>query len=846
MYKLISKILLSAFIIFAFKAGVVSAATSDWDFSTPGDYTSSNATKVEVSAGLGTLLLSAINPNYIADVVDDTTINFSGLQDVVVIGDYAYVISFYDSALSVVDISNPAVPVIVGTLVDDATMELANPEDLFIEGNYAYITSTYHNALEIVDISDPTTPTHVGSIVDDATTELNKPNGTAISGNHAFVVSDDGFEVIDISDPTTPTHVTGINFATEVLLYLSREIKVVGDYAYITAIYGDVFIVMDISDPTAPSIVGTIADDATTILDAPSGFDIQGDYAYVTSIFEDGVQILDISDPTNPTAVGSIVDDATMRLLDARTIVVEGDYAYVGGNNDDGIQVLDISDPTNPVHEFVIFNFATSNLDRPMQVAYSNGHLYVAANDSSALAIISSPQGYYSDTPYVTSNTAQTFIQKVNTFSETLGTNNEGSLVYQVSSDNGTTWKYWNGTAWAVTTLVDGTETSSAVNVNMHVSKLDTNGGDFLWRAFFVSDGTEQVELDQIDIIFDVDSDNVDDTTEDAVFNSGDGNNDGLQDSVQDGVTSNTNPVTGEYAVIETKNNCNVTTNSQFVDEASLAVQDDTADYPVGLVDMTINCASPGDSADIKLYYSQEYDTSSWVYKKYSNVTNTYTDISGIVTYGAEMIDGANRTTVSFTVTDGGPYDEDGVANGVIVDPGGPAVIAPVSTGRSTGGSVKYICKDPTATNYNDSGFGRHKASKCEYSDDVVVVTQNTPTESNPFGGQQCSSDMIITQFMKNGDTDGKYGSYEGAIINDIDILQAHINRLLLGDYGYEAAGPIDGIFRSLTERGVERIQMKLNQLVPSMTPLVIDGIVGPFTRAAINNSCGVVEAVTA
>jgi len=68
--------------------------------------------------------------------------------------------------------------------------------------------------------------------------------------------------------------------------------------------------------------------------------------------------------------------------------------------------------------------------------------------------------------------------------------------------------------------------------------------------------------------------------------------------------------------------------------------------------------------------------------------------------------------------------------------------------------------------------------------------------------------------------------------------LQGHVNRILGSEYK-EAAGPIDGIFGPLTKQGVERLQEALNTILKPNSPLVIDGIVGPFTRAAINDSCG-------
>lgn len=70
-------------------------------------------------------------------------------------------------------------------------------------------------------------------------------------------------------------------------------------------------------------------------------------------------------------------------------------------------------------------------------------------------------------------------------------------------------------------------------------------------------------------------------------------------------------------------------------------------------------------------------------------------------------------------------------------------------------------------------------------------------------------------------------------------ILQAHINRILASQYN-QVAGPVDGIFGPLTEQGVMRLQQALSETLDLDSLLVSDGIVGPFTREAINNSCSV------
>ena len=159
-------------------------------------------------------------------------------------------------------------------------------------------------------------------------------------------------------------------------------------------------------------------------------------------------------------------------------------------------------------------------------------------------------------------------------------------------------------------------------------------------------------------------------------------------------------------------------------------------------------------------------------------------------------------------------------------------------SGGSGGSGRRSVCKDPEAINYDEDSFARHKQSKCEYEETSASSQESTPTESNPFGGEQCPANLIVTDNMKVGDRNGKYSSYNQGTVTQVDILQTHMNRLLLDQYGNQASGPVDGIFGPLTKRGVERLQMRLNQLLPDMTPLVIDGIVGPFTKAAINNSC--------
>lgn len=131
------------------------------------------------------------------DKIGTCTIN-SEPQDVFVLGDYAYVATLY-YGLRVVDISNPGNCTIVGSCETEG-----NSHGVYVSYPYAYIAD--NDYLQIVDISDPTVPIIVGSYW---TVASDGGSGDAynvyISDNFAYVANrDGGLEIVDISDPTNP------------------------------------------------------------------------------------------------------------------------------------------------------------------------------------------------------------------------------------------------------------------------------------------------------------------------------------------------------------------------------------------------------------------------------------------------------------------------------------------------------------------------------------------------------------------------------------------------------------------------------------------------------------------
>lgn len=131
-------------------------------------------------------------------------------------------------------------------------------------------------------------------------------------------------------------------------------------------------------------------------------------------------------------------------------------------------------------------------------------------------------------------------------------------------------------------------------------------------------------------------------------------------------------------------------------------------------------------------------------------------------------------------------------------------------------GVIKYSCKDKEASNY--SAFGKHDQDMCVY------VSNQSDTSLELGEGERCESSQLLTQNMRRGDRNGIFSVWQGGIIAEVKILQAHMNRL-----GF-TSGVEDGILGIVTDGAIKRMQKFLGTFQ--------DGMVGPITRSLINNSC--------
>jgi hypothetical protein len=216
--------------------------------------------------------------------------------DLYLVGRYAYVAD-ENRGLRVIDVGDPLRPKEIGFY------DLAGPYEFFhglaATRDGLAQTSVYladgglETGLRILDISDPALPVVRGFLpVTTSTQEIlpARAEDVAVVGHYAFIAAGTvGVRVVDVSDPTSPVERGSYNTP-------GRADNLVATDHYVYLIDGDLRI-LDISNPTTPTLIGFY--DLPNLASTPS-IDVQGRYAYVAGA---GLHILDVADAGAPQRV---------------------------------------------------------------------------------------------------------------------------------------------------------------------------------------------------------------------------------------------------------------------------------------------------------------------------------------------------------------------------------------------------------------------------------------------------------------------------------------------------------------------------------------------------------------
>ena len=224
------------------------------------------------------------------------------------------------------------------------------------------------------------------------------------------------------------------------------------------------------------------------------------------------------------------------------------------------------------------------------------------------------------------------------------------------------------------TVTLSGGSVGAATNCVMSVGVVSSAKGTYTIAASSVSGLsalTNNVGTSSLTFTNDNDSDGIDDAIEAAGPNGGDANDDGTPDAEQLNVASFVNALTDSYTAIAVDEACELSDVS-IKSSSDFGVSDSGYAYPLGLLDFTADCGTPGFETTVTQYF---YDppVDEFVLRKFAN--GSFQTVDG-ATITMETIGGRSVLVIAYQVLDGGPLDDDGLENGIIVDPAGPATLA--------------------------------------------------------------------------------------------------------------------------------------------------------------------------
>ncbi len=113
-------------------------------------------------------------------------------------------------------------------------------------------------------------------------------------------------------------------------------------------------------------------------------------------------------------------------------------------------------------------------------------------------------------------------------------------------------------------------------------------------------------------------------------------------------------------------------TNITSISSTPNVVADSGHSYPLGLTSFTFTTSSIENQ--ITLTFKTGLTPDQVVARKYNSTTHIYSDIPGAV-IADTTLSGEHALRLTYTIADGGPLDEDGEVNGVIIDPVGLAQV---------------------------------------------------------------------------------------------------------------------------------------------------------------------------
>lgn len=330
---------------------------------------------------------SPTNPTLLASALPDDLV-----QGLAISGNYVFLnVSSPQIAFKVVDISDPAAPVLVKTVPLENTGSICRR--LAIAGNYAYI-ATYLSSgptrINAINISDPANAAVAGWSDFDGSLNY-KPTDLSVDGSVLYVAMRSvlsqqraAFFTYSLANPSIPSRVGGyysdIPGGSDGSLYPTLAVS--SGICYFAAVYSNIYM-CNVSNPTSVTLSNTLSPQPGAL----GYMSIEGTNLYLPRIAASGpshVHVISVSSPTPMTRIGNVNTPG-----EAQSVAVapgKAGLAYVA-DGAAGLQIVDISDPQHP--------FIVGGVDTPgfaLDVALQGNAAFVADREAGLQVVdVSSP-----------------------------------------------------------------------------------------------------------------------------------------------------------------------------------------------------------------------------------------------------------------------------------------------------------------------------------------------------------------------------------------------------------------------------------------------------------------------
>ncbi len=179
-----------------------------------------------------------------------------GLNAVDVAGNYAYVANDDDDAqLQVIDISNPALPSLIKSFkLNGVSGSGAIGQSIFYSNSKIYIGTKAASGPEfhIVDVSNPAVPLDIGSYETGANV-----NDIFVSGNTAYIATSADNSELTILDVTNSSSIVKLGDFNAVAGDDGKSVYITGTTAYLGRTGGGSLSIINVSNPALPVQLGT-------------------------------------------------------------------------------------------------------------------------------------------------------------------------------------------------------------------------------------------------------------------------------------------------------------------------------------------------------------------------------------------------------------------------------------------------------------------------------------------------------------------------------------------------------------------------------------------------------------